>query len=70
MPSAEPAPLGWNKATEAFRGPMIVDLRARLSMIVSLAFSASPLTSPLLSDELVILEGCSVWHKGAITHTL
>lgn len=55
--------------TEPFRDPM-VDLRACQSVIVSLAVSLSPLTSLLLSDELVILEGYSVWLKGAVTHTL
>lgn len=70
MANTEPAPLGWNKVIEPVRGPMTVDLRACLSMIVSLAFSLSPLTSLPLSDELVILEGYSVWHEGAVTDTL
>lgn len=38
--------------------------------IGSHAFSLSPLTTFFLSDELVILEGYSVWHKEAVTHTL
>lgn len=61
MPNAEPAPIGWNKVTEPTRGPVIVDLSACLSLIVPLR---PPLTRPHLLNELVILEGYSVWHEG------